>query len=196
MQFAPTPGEYNAAVMVVLSCETAQADIYYTIDGAVPTKNSRKYSLRGPFLVQKTTTVRARYASGLPSSRPGVAKLNNSLWHAGGVVRTQGHLPAQRDGPDRGGDVHHQRALNGSFVRFRSPHGVSVGKSTASVQAMLHLRQRPARSRGRRGTAERCLCRAVVANCASCAGPPQTQTLGRPGYCPAKANRLTSGRAS
>jgi len=72
VQFAPTPGEYNAAVMVVLSCETAQADIYYTIDGAVPTKNSRKYSMRGPFLVQKTTTVRARYASGLPSSRPGV----------------------------------------------------------------------------------------------------------------------------
>jgi len=116
--FAPAAGEYNAAVMVVLSCETAQADIYYTIDGAVPTKNSRKYSLRGPFLVQKTTTVRARYVPASPRSRPRGAQLTDRVGHAGAMERTQRHLPAQGDGPDHGGDVHHQRALNRSFVLF------------------------------------------------------------------------------
>ena len=42
--FTPAAGYYNSVQNVTIACETAGADIYYTIDGTVPTTESTKYT--------------------------------------------------------------------------------------------------------------------------------------------------------
>lgn len=54
--FSPTSGVYHEAINVSISCSTAGATIYYTLDGTVPTTGSNVYS--SPIHITETTTVR------------------------------------------------------------------------------------------------------------------------------------------
>ncbi len=56
VSFSIPGGFYNGAQSVTLS--SSAGEIYYTLDGSIPNKNSRKYS--SPISVSKTTTIRAR----------------------------------------------------------------------------------------------------------------------------------------
>lgn len=56
VSFSVPGGFYDGAQSVTLS--SSAGDIYYTLDGSIPNKNSKKYS--SPVSISKTTTVRAR----------------------------------------------------------------------------------------------------------------------------------------
>lgn len=55
--FSPAAGKYADAQTVSISCETAGATIYYTIDGSTPTTSSSVYS--SPLTVSETMTIKA-----------------------------------------------------------------------------------------------------------------------------------------
>ena len=55
--FSPAAGTYNSAQSVTISDATANATIYYTTDGTVPTTSSTKYT--GPITVSSTETLKA-----------------------------------------------------------------------------------------------------------------------------------------
>ena len=61
--FTPTPsGTYFTPVTVSISCETAGATIYYTLDESDPTTNGMVYT--APLTISTTTTVKAVASSG------------------------------------------------------------------------------------------------------------------------------------
>ena len=65
--FSPVAGTYMTEQSVTISCETANAAIYYTLDGSNPTENSTLYS--APITVSETTTIKAiAVASGYDNS--------------------------------------------------------------------------------------------------------------------------------
>ena len=65
--FSPVAGTYMSEQSVTISCETANAAIYYTLDGSDPTENSTLYS--APITVSETTTIKAiAVASGYDNS--------------------------------------------------------------------------------------------------------------------------------
>jgi hypothetical protein len=65
--FSPVAGTYMSEQSVTISCETANAAIYYTLDGSDPTENSTLYS--APITVNETTTIKAiAVASGYDNS--------------------------------------------------------------------------------------------------------------------------------
>ncbi|MCW1914802.1 chitobiase/beta-hexosaminidase C-terminal domain-containing protein [Luteolibacter sp. GHJ8] len=53
----PPGGTYNAAQQVTMTCSTANATIYYTLDGSTPTTSSTRYT--APVPVSSNTTIRA-----------------------------------------------------------------------------------------------------------------------------------------
>ena len=55
--FTPTAGEFENSVEVSISCSTADATIYYTLDGTEPDANAIEYT--APFTLTATTTVKA-----------------------------------------------------------------------------------------------------------------------------------------
>ena len=55
--FSPAAGTYNAVQIVTISSTTANASIYYTTDGTIPTKNSTAYT--GPLTLSANTTINA-----------------------------------------------------------------------------------------------------------------------------------------
>ncbi len=55
--FSPEAGTYFAAQTVTINCGTADATIYYTLDGSDPTPNSLEYT--EPILVSENTTIKA-----------------------------------------------------------------------------------------------------------------------------------------
>ena len=57
--FSPAEGEYNLAQNVEISCETADATIYYTTDGTVPTAASAVYSQAITVEAGTTVTIKA-----------------------------------------------------------------------------------------------------------------------------------------
>lgn len=60
-------GEVAAATTVSLTCETAGAEIYYTVDGSNVTKEKAKYA--EPISISQTTTLKAKaYAAGFTVS--------------------------------------------------------------------------------------------------------------------------------
>ena len=66
--FSPVAGTYKNIVHVTLSCATAGAGIYYTLDGTEPSISSTAYN-DGGFDLTETTTVKAvAYLDGLYSS--------------------------------------------------------------------------------------------------------------------------------
>ena len=65
--FSPAEGTYFEAQNVTISCATAGAIIYYTLDGSTPTPNSAVYST--PIVVSESTTIKAMAA---------MAGMNNS----------------------------------------------------------------------------------------------------------------------
>src|SRR5690606_715158 len=60
--FAPAAGSYVNSVRVTLASATADANIYYTVDGSDPSMTSTEYT--APFNLTATTTVRARAYKG------------------------------------------------------------------------------------------------------------------------------------
>ncbi len=56
-KFSPEGGNYTSAQNVSITCETAGATIYYTIDGTIPTEGSSVYSQ--PIQVTSNTTIKA-----------------------------------------------------------------------------------------------------------------------------------------
>lgn len=56
--FSPEPGFYDEEKLISLSCETAGAAIYYTLDGSQPTESSILY--HNPFEITTTTSLKAR----------------------------------------------------------------------------------------------------------------------------------------
>jgi len=60
--------------LVKLACDTKGAELYYTIDGSVPDKNSLLY--KNPFIVNKTTTVKMKAYRGDQKSLPSEAVIN------------------------------------------------------------------------------------------------------------------------
>jgi predicted alpha-1,2-mannosidase len=59
--------------IVKLACDTKGADVYYTIDGSAPDKNSLKYN--SPFELKKTTTVNMKAFRDEQESLPSVAEI-------------------------------------------------------------------------------------------------------------------------
>ena len=55
--FTPEAGTYYEAQEVAISCNTADATIYYTLDGSDPTENSAVYSV--PIAVEASMTIKA-----------------------------------------------------------------------------------------------------------------------------------------
>ena len=55
--FSPAAGTYTDAQNVTISCETAGASIYYTIDGSEPTNESTEFTTA--ITVESTTTIKA-----------------------------------------------------------------------------------------------------------------------------------------
>lgn len=68
--FAPPAGNYSSVQMVTITCPTADADIYYTLDGSDPTESSTLYNpLSMGITISATTTVKARaYKDGMNAS--------------------------------------------------------------------------------------------------------------------------------
>lgn len=58
--FNPSGGAYNDVQNVEITCATADAHIYYTIDGADPDESSTPYTSPNTILVTATTTIKAR----------------------------------------------------------------------------------------------------------------------------------------
>ncbi|WMJ23960.1 chitobiase/beta-hexosaminidase C-terminal domain-containing protein [Paludicola sp. MB14-C6] len=56
--FNPQGGTYAGSLNVTISCDTANATIYYTINGAEPTTSSSVYS--NPITISSTTTLKAK----------------------------------------------------------------------------------------------------------------------------------------
>jgi hypothetical protein len=55
--FKPAAGAYTTSQSLTILDATANATIYYTVNGTTPTTSSTKYT--GPFLVDKTSTIKA-----------------------------------------------------------------------------------------------------------------------------------------
>lgn len=55
--FSPEAGLYEEAQQVSISCETEGVDIYFTLDGSIPTMDSQMYE--DPITVSQTTTIKA-----------------------------------------------------------------------------------------------------------------------------------------
>ena len=64
--FTPAAGEYYGTQSVTISCATAGAEVYYTLDGTDPTSTSTKYT--GAISITATTTVKAIAVKGANSS--------------------------------------------------------------------------------------------------------------------------------
>lgn len=71
-QFSPASGEVEEETEVTLTCATAGASIYYTLDGSEPDATDTLYS--GPITVSETTLIRAiAVKSGLTESKQNAA---------------------------------------------------------------------------------------------------------------------------
>jgi hypothetical protein len=67
--FNPRPGLYDAVQQVELTCATADADIYYTLDGTDPDQSSTLYTAPNTIAVATSTTIKARaYKDGMDPS--------------------------------------------------------------------------------------------------------------------------------
>ena len=55
--FSPAAGTYTEAQNITISCETTEAEVYYTTDGTDPTASSLRYT--GAISVTETTTIKA-----------------------------------------------------------------------------------------------------------------------------------------
>lgn len=70
--FSPAAGTYYETQNVTISCTTADATIYYTLDGNAPTTSSSVYS--SPIAISETTTVKAMAAkAGMTNSNVATA---------------------------------------------------------------------------------------------------------------------------
>ncbi len=64
---SPAPCTFHPSVTVSMSCETANASIYYTLDGTDPLETGNRYT--SPITLTRTTTVKARaFCDGLSPS--------------------------------------------------------------------------------------------------------------------------------
>ena len=70
--FSPSGGRYAEAQTVTITCETAGATIYYTLDGSAPTTASAVYT--SPLTISETTTLKAMAVSDGEESATATAK--------------------------------------------------------------------------------------------------------------------------
>jgi hypothetical protein len=67
--FNPPGGAYNGIQNVEITCATATADIYYTLDGTDPDETSTPYTSPNTITVAASTTIKARaYSDGMDPS--------------------------------------------------------------------------------------------------------------------------------
>jgi predicted RNA methylase len=65
--FSPLPGTFDSGVEVILSSETPNARIYYTLDNSEPSESSSRYTV--PIEITSTTTIKAKaYKEGMNPS--------------------------------------------------------------------------------------------------------------------------------
>lgn len=77
-QFDPPAGNYSAVQHVKISCSTADASVYYTLDGSEPTESSTACPAGDSIEVAVTTTIKARgYKSGMNPS--GIAEATYTI---------------------------------------------------------------------------------------------------------------------
>lgn len=70
--FNPGPCVFHPSIAITISCATANAIVFYTLDGTVPTSSSTRYT--GPVTLSASTTIKARaYRSGMSPSLVAVA---------------------------------------------------------------------------------------------------------------------------
>src|SRR6185436_16516387 len=68
-QFSYAAGTYNTTLSVAVTCATAGATIYYTLDGTTPTTSSPTIASGGTVAINQTQTLKAFAAkAGSPSS--------------------------------------------------------------------------------------------------------------------------------
>ena len=70
--FSPKGGRYAEAQTVSITCATAGATIYYTLDGTAPTTSSTRYT--GPITISETKTLKAMAVSDGEESATATAK--------------------------------------------------------------------------------------------------------------------------
>ncbi len=70
--FSPKAGRYTETQTVTITCETAGATIYYTLDGTAPTTSSTRYTQ--PLTISETTTAKAIAVSDGEESATATAK--------------------------------------------------------------------------------------------------------------------------
>lgn len=78
-KFTPEGGDYTSAQNVSITCETADATIYYTLDGTTPTDESSVYSQ--PIQVTSNTTIKA-FAKKEGMTNSGVASATYNIIEA------------------------------------------------------------------------------------------------------------------
>lgn len=110
--FSPTAGTYTGAQNVTISCETADATIYYTTNGSNPTTSSSVYST--PISVTQGTTIKAfATKAGMPNSdvataayviRYTVSWSVNGTSYSSPVVVTAGSTTSMPADPTPSGD--------------------------------------------------------------------------------------------
>ena len=104
--FYPKPGKIAGPTKVTASCDTPEAEIYYTTDGAVPTRKSKRW--RGAIEVVPDTKLRVRafHADLKPSETRDIVYKADSIV-VGSVVRVRSEAKAawlalQKQKHDRG----------------------------------------------------------------------------------------------
>jgi len=80
--FEPVGGNYEFPIEVAIECQTAGANIYYTVDGSDPDELSTSYA--GPVEVTEPTTLKAKaYLTGYVASEIGEAQYDDELGSVG-----------------------------------------------------------------------------------------------------------------
>ena len=123
--FSPAAGTYYEAQNVTISCTTAGATIYYTLDGNNPTENSPTYST--PIAISQTTTVKAMAAkNGMNNSS--VATATYTIQEAPSVIT----IAAAR------ALANNEYALVQGVVTFIDGKNVYIQDETAGIDLFLN----------------------------------------------------------
>jgi hypothetical protein len=125
----PDSNEFGDSVGIILSCTTPGAEVFYTLDGTVPTEASTAYSM--PFTLGETTTIKVRaFKDGMEPSAIVAQEFVKKTGGQSATVRAVKnpfqirHRPASR----------RLITLNGRSVRLKPGMPGGVGREKALVR--------------------------------------------------------------